>query len=59
MVTVDEARNEVASHCALSWPIPKAPIMSGIATLIMVLAISAATLAKVIVAIATQPNQMP
>ena len=30
------AKNAVAIHCAKSWPMPNAPIISGTATLIMV-----------------------
>ncbi len=36
MVTVPEARNAVASHWASSAVMPRAPMMSGMATLTMV-----------------------
>ena len=30
------AKNEVAAHCAICWPMPKAPIILGIATFTIV-----------------------
>ena len=36
MVPVTAARKPVDSSCAWSWPMPKAPMMSGSATLTMV-----------------------
>ena len=37
MELVIAARKAADSHCALSWPMPKLPMISGIATLITVI----------------------
>ena len=57
--TVAAARFAVDSHWASAWLMPKAPMMSGIATLMIVPASIAATLPVTVVSRANQRYSMP
>jgi hypothetical protein len=54
MVAVMAARKPVAIHCACTWPMPKAPITSGIATFTIVVESTTAIEAIVTVRVAHQ-----
>ena len=59
IATVAAARFAVDSHWASAWLMPKAPMMSGIATLMIVPASIAATLPVTVVSRANQRYSMP
>ena len=54
MPIVMAASAPVESHCARSWPMPKAPMMSGIATLTVVVVSTAEMVPSITVTVANQ-----
>src|SRR5215210_2997846 len=59
MPTVIAASAPVESHCARSWPIPNAPMMSGIATLTVVVVSTAEMVPSMTVTVANHRYRDP